>query len=181
MTAPTAWDAPLVVVGDSLLDRDVVGTSERVCPDTDSAPVVDVESTLTRPGGAALAAMMSAADGVPTTLVTPLADDAPGLELRERLESAGVRVVPLGHEGGTRVKARVRADGRTVTRMDTGGTGRPLGPVEARLGSALDGAAGVLLSCYGGGVSRHPGVRDVLSSWLGRGRPLVWDPHPRGG
>ena len=181
MTAPTAWDAPLVVVGDSLLDRDVVGTSERVCPDTHSAPVVDVEATLTRPGGAALAAMMSAADGVPTTLVTPLADDAPGRELRERLESAGVRVVPLGHEGGTRVKARVRADGRTVTRMDTGGTGRPLGPVEARLGSALDGASGVLLSCYGGGVSRHPGVRDVLSSWLGRGRPLVWDPHPRGG
>jgi D-beta-D-heptose 7-phosphate kinase/D-beta-D-heptose 1-phosphate adenosyltransferase len=181
MTPTAAAHAPLVVVGDSLLDKDIAGRSERMCPDSDSAPVIDVESSVSRPGGAALAALMSASDGVPTTLVTPLADDADGRALRDRLQSAGVRVVAVGHEGGTRVKARVRAHGTTVARMDSGGTGRPLGPVGRRLVSALDGAAGVLLSCYGGGVSRHPEVRDVLTAWLWQGRPLVWDPHPRGG
>lgn len=172
--------APLVVIGDSLLDRDIAGHSERTCPDTESAPVVDVESSVSRPGGAALAALMSAADGVPTTLVTPLADDGEGRELRERLAAAGVAVVALGHEGATRVKARVRADGVTVARMDSGGSGRPLGPVDGVLTSVLDDASGVLLSCYGGGVSHHPEVRGVLASWLRQGRPLVWDPHPRG-
>lgn len=172
--------APLVVVGDSLLDRDILGHSERLCPDTESAPVIDIESTLTRPGGAALAALMSVADGVPTTLVTPMADDAEGRELRQHLETAGVTVVALGHEGATRVKARVRCDGRTVARMDSGGSGRPIGPVGERLAAALDGAAGALLSCYGGGISHHPSVRDLLASWLWQDRPLVWDPHPRG-
>jgi D-beta-D-heptose 7-phosphate kinase / D-beta-D-heptose 1-phosphate adenosyltransferase len=176
MTPP----APLVVVGDSLLDRDLTGHSERTCPDSADAPVVDVESVATRPGGAALAALMSAADGVPTTLVTPVADDAEGRELCDRLEAAGVRVVALGHQGGTRVKARVLADGRTVARLDSGGPAHPVGPVAERLSAALEGAGGVLLSCYGGGVSHHPEVREVLASWLRRGGPLVWDPHPRG-
>lgn len=212
--------APLVVIGDSLLDRDIIGDSTRVCPDTTSAPVVDVDSVVTRPGGAALAALMSAADGVPTTLVTPLADDPEGRELRGRLEDAGVRLIPLGHRGATRVKARLRLTeqssaqpctqdlaqdlasvlsqpiaedlalnlsqrgahdiAQTIARMDTGGPGHPVGPIAARLASALEGAAGVLVSCYGGGVSEHRDVRDLLTHWLRQHRPLVWDPHPRG-
>ena len=46
---------PLVVVGDALLDVDVEGTVERVCPDA-PAPVLDVALERVRPGGAALAA-----------------------------------------------------------------------------------------------------------------------------
>src|SRR5690606_4031037 len=39
----------LVVVGDLLLDRDVVGTVTRLCPDA-PVPVLDEERTLERPG-----------------------------------------------------------------------------------------------------------------------------------
>src|SRR5436853_23902 len=57
----------VVVVGDALLDRDVVGRVERVCPDA-PVPVVDVEAVLERPGGAALAAaldeLLAGADAV---------------------------------------------------------------------------------------------------------------------
>lgn len=177
-------EASLVIVGDSLLDRDIAGTSTRACPDAPSAPVVDVESATGRPGGAALAALVSAADGVPTTLVTPLADDAEGLELRGRLEQAGVRVLPLGHRGGTRVKSRLRVRQpsceTTIARMDTGGPGHPIGPVAPLLADALEGAGAVLLSCYGGGTSHHVDVREGLTAWLRRQRPLVWDPHPNG-
>lgn len=175
MTSPS-----LVVVGDSLLDRDITGSSSRTCPDSVGAPVIDVEATHTRPGGAALAALMSAAAGVATTLVTPLADDADGRDLRERLEAAGVRIVALGHEGETRVKTRVRAGGGTVARLDSGGPGRPTGSVRFKVAAALDGADAILLSCYGGGVSEHPDIRAVLSSWIDLQLPLVWDPHPRG-
>ena len=50
----------LVVVGDALLDRDLVGTVERLCPDA-PVPVVDEPVQVSRPGGAGLAALSSAA------------------------------------------------------------------------------------------------------------------------
>ncbi|MFC6936762.1 hypothetical protein ACFQHO_45150 [Actinomadura yumaensis] len=52
--------APLVVVGDSLLDIDVVGSSSRLCPDA-PVPVVEQAEERARPGGAALAALLAAA------------------------------------------------------------------------------------------------------------------------
>jgi len=44
---------PLVVVGDTLLDVDVEGDTERLCPDA-PVPVVDVAAEHARPGGAGL-------------------------------------------------------------------------------------------------------------------------------
>ena len=49
----------LVVVGDALLDRDVDGTRERLCPDA-PVPVVDVRRMLETAGGAGLAALLCA-------------------------------------------------------------------------------------------------------------------------
>ena len=62
MSAP-----PRVVVGDALLDRDVDGAVDRVCPDA-PAPVVDVDSRA-RPGGAGLAAVLCRRTGADVTLV----------------------------------------------------------------------------------------------------------------
>jgi D-beta-D-heptose 7-phosphate kinase/D-beta-D-heptose 1-phosphate adenosyltransferase len=167
----------VVVVGDSLLDRDVVGRVERLCPDA-PAPVVDVEATRSRPGGAGLAALLCAADAA-TTLVTPLADDEAGAELAGLLRDAGVDVVPLRHEGPTRVKTRLRAGGRSIARMDTGGPGGPRGPLPRGVAPLVADADVVLVSCYGAGTSAATPVRAALA---GRAlvRPVVWDPHPRG-
>ena len=53
----------LVVIGDALLDRDLDGTVERLSPDA-PVPVVDDPAATSRPGGAALAAVLAArADG----------------------------------------------------------------------------------------------------------------------
>ena len=187
--------SPLVVIGDSLLDRDLSGRSTRMCPDEPSAPVIDLDSAVSRPGGAALAALMSAKDGVPTTLVTPLATDSEGRQLRDRLEEASVTVVALGHCGPTRVKTRMLvrkpsdvplsdtregSASRCIARVDSGGPGNPVGTIAPRLETALTGATGILLSCYGGGVSEHREIRELLAEWLLTDRPLVWDPHPRG-
>ena len=53
----------LVVVGDALLDRDVTGRADRLSPDA-PVPVVSELTETDRPGGAALAALLAARDGV---------------------------------------------------------------------------------------------------------------------
>jgi bifunctional ADP-heptose synthase (sugar kinase/adenylyltransferase) len=58
----------VVVVGDVLLDRDLDGPSTRLCPDA-PVPVVDVERTAVRAGGAGLVARLLAADGHTPALV----------------------------------------------------------------------------------------------------------------
>ena len=168
----------VVVVGDCLLDRDVHGHVDRVCPDA-PAPVVDVDTVAARPGGAGLTALLATRDGVDVTLVAPLADDDEGRELLDLLLDAGVHVIPLAHEGATRVKTRVRAGGQSIARLDTGGSGRPLDGLTPAAESAIAGADVVLVSCYGGGTTADPGIRQVLASRAGR-RAVVWDPHPRG-
>jgi len=51
---------PLVVIGDALLDVDLVGRADRLCPDA-PVPVVEDATEQARPGGAALAAALAAA------------------------------------------------------------------------------------------------------------------------
>ncbi len=169
---------PLVVVGDALLDRDLVGTVDRLCPDA-PVPVVDQPAEHSRPGGAGLAALLAAADGRDVVLVTALSQDAPGRELAALLERGGVRVVDLGLDGATPEKVRVRAQGRSLLRLDRGGPAGTPGDLTDEAAQALSGAAAVLVADYGRGVAAGPRLRTALGA-LPRRTPVVWDPHPRG-
>ncbi|PZR52182.1 bifunctional heptose 7-phosphate kinase/heptose 1-phosphate adenyltransferase [Xylanimonas oleitrophica] len=174
---PQGTARPLVgVVGDVLLDRDVDGSVTRLSPDA-PVPVVDVETVRQSPGGAGLAALLCAgrADVV---LVAPVADDDGGAVLRARL--AGLQLVPLGHEGGTRTKTRVRSSGQSLVRVDDGGPGTPRDVDPAVVAARLAACDVVLVSDYGGGVTHDETLRAVLAD-VARERPVVWDPHPRGG
>jgi D-beta-D-heptose 7-phosphate kinase/D-beta-D-heptose 1-phosphate adenosyltransferase len=166
----------LVVIGDALLDRDLVGRAERLCPDA-PVPVIDGCETLDRPGGAALAALLARRLGASVTLVTALGHDDAGRHVANLLEAAGVDVVaaPLG--GATPEKIRVRAGGQSLLRIDRGGEGAPIGHLPARAASAASGAGAVLVSDYGRGMTRLPAVRALTAA---ANVPVVWDPHPRG-
>ncbi|WP_432573110.1 PfkB family carbohydrate kinase [Kineococcus sp. SYSU DK005] len=170
----------VVVVGDVLLDREVLGGVHRVAPDA-PAPVVDVEEVRESPGGAGLTALLAALEpSAEVLLVAPVADDDAGRRLRSLLR--GVEVVALPHAGGTRRKSRVRADGQVLVRLDDGGPGTPQ-PDAASLGAAraaLASADVVLVSDYGAGTTREPRLRELLAE-AARRVPVVWDPHPRGG
>ncbi|MEW1955823.1 PfkB family carbohydrate kinase [Terrabacter sp. NPDC080008] len=168
---------PLVVVGDALLDVDVEGRAGRLCPDA-PVPVLDELVERARPGGAALAAALAARDGVEVVLVTALADDEGGRRLRQLL--APVEVVALAPQGATPVKRRVRADGQSLLRLDTGGAPGGVGAAPERALDAVRAAGAVLVSDYGRGTVDAPGLREVLAEVAG-GIPVVWDPHPRGG
>jgi D-beta-D-heptose 7-phosphate kinase / D-beta-D-heptose 1-phosphate adenosyltransferase len=171
--------APLVVIGDALLDRDVEGTVERLSPDA-PVPVLDESASRVRPGGAALAAALAAADGRDVTLVTALARDAAGAEVAAALEDAGVNVIDLGLEGRTPEKVRFMSAGRPLLRLDRGGRepGR-VRPSSAAARAAVEWGTAVLVSDYGRGVTSDPGLREALRGAAAR-TPVVWDPHPRG-
>jgi D-beta-D-heptose 7-phosphate kinase / D-beta-D-heptose 1-phosphate adenosyltransferase len=169
--------APLVVVGDTLLDRDLVGRVERLCPDA-PVPVVDDVEERPRPGGAGLAALLAAFDGRAVTLVTALADDVAGQLLRDLLMPY-LRLVVIPLPGRTPEKVRVRVDGQSLVRIDHGGPAVPTAglPVAAR--EAIAEATAVLVSDYGRGMTAHPDVRRTLRGLAPR-VPVVWDPHPKG-
>jgi len=175
---PAAASRPLVVVGDALLDRDLEGAVERLCPDA-PVPVVDQSAIVARPGGAGLAAALAAAEGREVTLVTALAPDAAGEELRAVLGRCGVEVVDLGLEGETIEKVRIRAGGRSLLRVDRGAGGR-VGTATAAARAAIGWAEALLVSDYGRGVAADPGLRAAVAERAAAGAPVVWDPHPRG-
>ena len=178
----------VVVVGDALLDRDVVGRVERVCPDA-PVPVVDVDGVRERPGGAALAALMLADAGADVVLAAGIGADEAGRRVRGLLESQ-VTVHDVLSPATTPAKTRVRVAGQSLLRLDDAGQllGAP-GDAAAvaaadlvdavALDDLLSSADAVLVADYGGPVARHPIVRAVLARHVA-GTPVVWDPHPRG-
>jgi D-beta-D-heptose 7-phosphate kinase / D-beta-D-heptose 1-phosphate adenosyltransferase len=169
----------IVVVGDALLDHDVEGSVERLCPDA-PVPVVDVRAERARPGGAALAAVLAAADGHAVTLVTALGDDAAGARLRDLVEGHGVELVDLGLDAATPEKLRVLAAGRSLIRLDRGER-RPaaVGAADAAALDAIESADAVLVADYGRGIAVAADVRGALER-AAADAALVWDPHPAG-
>jgi rfaE bifunctional protein nucleotidyltransferase chain/domain/rfaE bifunctional protein kinase chain/domain len=168
----------IVVVGDVVLDRDIVGRADRVSPDA-PVPVVDVDSVRESPGAAGLAALLCCSPGVEVSLVAPVADDADGARLARMLR-AELDLLPIPHQGPTRRKTRVRSRGQSLVRLDSGGPGFPSDPPLPAVRDVLSGADVVLVSDYGAGVTREPELRDLLADAAHRSL-LVWDPHPRGG
>lgn len=167
---------PLVVVGDALLDIDLEGSAERLTPDA-PVPVLDDLVERPRPGGAALAAAMAAADGHDVVLVTALGGDEAGDRVEELLATVEVR--RLRYEGPTPVKQRVRAGGQSLLRLDSGSRPGTVHDDAGGLAELLLGAGAVLVADYGRGVTAVPSLREVIAG-LPQRVPVVWDPHPRG-
>jgi D-beta-D-heptose 7-phosphate kinase/D-beta-D-heptose 1-phosphate adenosyltransferase len=167
---------PLVVVGDALLDVDLVGTASRLTPDAPVPVVEDVERR-ERPGGAALAAVIAAASTRrEVVLVAPIDTDEGAGRLRALLDGR-VRLVAIPSSGGTAVKQRVRVGDHSVVRLDTGAPVATLGALPAEAAAAIRTAGAVLVADYGRGTTADPDVRAALAA---AGGPVVWDPHPRG-
>ena len=165
---------PLVVVGDALLDVDLVGTASRLTPDA-PVPVVEDVETRERPGGASLAAVLAAASR-DVVLVAPMADDEGAERLRALLDGR-VQLIPVPAGGGTAVKRRVRVGGHSVVRIDSGDPVVRLRALPAEAEEAIRTAGAVLVADYGRGTTAADDVRAALTAAHG---PVVWDPHPRG-
>jgi hypothetical protein len=180
----------LLVIGDALLDRDIVGRSERLAPDA-PVPVVDVHAVHDRPGGAGLAALLAVRSGVEVVLATGLGQDAAGRRVRELLGAAHVEVHDVVAADTTPGKTRVRVRGQSLLRVDDAGhllggdpssgsartsvglngTSHPLETSAAVLLEQLaEGCDAVLVADYGGAVTRDPDVRAAIGRLTGRCR-----------
>ncbi|WP_248703589.1 PfkB family carbohydrate kinase [Curtobacterium sp. MWU13-2055] len=166
----------IVVVGDTLLDVDVAGTSDRLSPDA-PVPVVDVTTDDRRAGGAGLVATMLVRDGHDVTLVTVLGDDARAQELRDLLPDVTVVAGPSG--APTPVKTRVRVVDHALVRIDEGCATPPVPEATDAMTAALDDADAIVVADYGRGVAAAPALREALAR-LAEHTPVVWDPHPKG-
>ncbi|MGB7541461.1 MAG: D-glycero-beta-D-manno-heptose-7-phosphate kinase [Burkholderiales bacterium] len=110
--------ARVLVVGDVMLDRYWFGEVSRISPEA-PVPIVKVERTEERPGGAANVARNAAALGADVALLSVVGEDEAGGTLRQLVEEAGISA-NLHRDGSiaTTVKLRVIGRQQQLLRID---------------------------------------------------------------
>lgn len=118
MQLPSLSGVRVLVVGDVMLDRYWSGSAGRVSAEA-PVPVVAIEHTEERPGGAANVALNVASLGARCTLVGVVGDDDAGRSLTTRLEAAGVTCDLVVASGwSTIIKLRVLSRKQQLLRAD---------------------------------------------------------------
>ncbi len=79
----------LLIVGDVMLDRYWFGDVSRISPEA-PVPVVKVERSEERPGGAANVARNAAALGAKVSLLALVGNDEPGVSLKRLMQEGGI-------------------------------------------------------------------------------------------
>jgi len=171
----------VLVVGDVMLDRFIVGTVTRISPEA-PVPVVRFQSEYSRLGGAANVAHNLAVLGARVALVGMVGVDATARRLRDLLDTAGVSPEGLVEDAGRPTVEKVRiVAGRNqqVARIDYEEDRDVSGEPETRLierVSRLGAGADVLLvSDYlKGTITRS--LMAALVTLKDQGAPLLIDP-----
>jgi D-beta-D-heptose 7-phosphate kinase/D-beta-D-heptose 1-phosphate adenosyltransferase len=170
----------VAVVGDLMLDRYYWGRVDRISPEA-PVPVVDVERTGVRPGGAANVAWNLVSLGCDARLASVIGRDPQGAEAKRLLRKMKIPTGFVIADGGriTTEKIRILAHGQQVVRADfetgTELSGRALGRLKASVKKAVDGAGAVIVSDYGKGVVSMA-VMDALRELSGDRIPVIIDP-----
>lgn len=176
LTLPDFKRARVLVVGDVMLDRYWFGDVSRISPEA-PVPVVRVERSEERPGGAANVARNIAALGARASLLSVVGADEAGASLRRLAEAEGVETnLHVDAELATTVKLRVIGRQQQLLRIDFETT--PSHEVlAAKLGDferSLDGCDVVLLSDYGKGGLAH--IEKMIRLAREHGKIVLADP-----
>jgi D-beta-D-heptose 7-phosphate kinase / D-beta-D-heptose 1-phosphate adenosyltransferase len=167
----------VLVIGDAMLDRYLLGTSTRLCQEA-PVPIASVNERDEAPGGAANVAANVAALGGRATLVGLVGDDADGEALRWALRRAGVEDGGIATEPRRRTLSKSRAvvDGQLLVRVDEGDTVAPdaasAAAIRAPIVHAWERSAAVIVSDYGYGVLTDEIVR-LIADLQGRSRRVL--------
>lgn len=167
--------APVLVVGDVMLDRYWHGGTSRISPEA-PVPVVKVNQIEDRPGGAANVALNIAALGAPASLVGVTGADEAADSLCASLAAAGVKVrfQRIANQP-TIVKLRVMSRHQQLLRMDFE---EPFATDAQALAmdveSLLAGVKVLVLSDYGKGALQNHQV--LIEAARRHGIPVLADP-----
>jgi D-beta-D-heptose 7-phosphate kinase/D-beta-D-heptose 1-phosphate adenosyltransferase len=174
----------VVVVGDVMLDRYLIGDTERLSPEA-PVPVVNVAERHAALGGAANVGANVAALGAQCLLVGAIGDDADGAAIRQELAVARLddRFVLTIAGRPTTSKTRIIARGQQIVRIDdevdTLLEGTDLTRLIHAAREALADADALLLEDYNKGALSPGLIGAVMEAARHRGIPVVVDPKYR--
>ena len=173
---PDTSKTRILVVGDVMLDRYWFGEVSRISPEA-PVPVVKVERTEERPGGAANVARNCAALGAKASLLSVVGADEAGQTLARLLADEGIETsLHEDAELSTTIKLRVVARQQQLLRIDFENC--PAHEVlRAKLADferQLPRCDAVILSDYGKGGLAHIG--EMIRLARGQGKPVLVDP-----
>ena len=174
----------VAVVGDIMLDRYLVGDTERLSPEA-PVPVVTLKERHAALGGAANVAANVAAMGASCLLVGAVGDDADGSSIRQELAVARLedRFVLTIAGRPTTSKTRIIARGQQIVRIDDEVDalldGADLARLVAAAREALADADALLLEDYNKGALSPQLIAAVMEIARRRGIPVVVDPKYR--
>ncbi|MCE1243376.1 D-glycero-beta-D-manno-heptose-7-phosphate kinase [Oryzomicrobium sp.] len=166
----------LLVVGDVMLDRYWFGDVSRISPEA-PVPVVKVERSEERPGGAANVARNAAALGAQVSLLSVVGDDEAGRRLgalmAEESVAASLHADPAID---TTVKLRVIGRQQQLLRIDfeTTPSHEVLRAKLADFAQRLSGVDAVILSDYGKGGLTH--IAEMIQLARQAGKKVLVDP-----
>lgn len=173
---PDTSQARVLVVGDVMLDRYWFGEVSRISPEA-PVPVVKVQRTEERPGGAANVARNAKALGARVTLLSVVGTDEAGRALEHLLASSGIDTSLLEDpELDTTVKLRVVGRQQQLLRVDfeTWPNHEVLQSKLAEFEARLNGSDVVILSDYGKGGLTH--ITEMIRLARAAGKPVLVDP-----
>lgn len=174
----------VVVLGDIMLDRYLIGDTERLSPEA-PVPVVTVAERHAALGGAANVAANVAALGAHCLLVGVVGDDVDGAAIRQELAVARLedRFVLTVAGRPTTSKTRIIARSQQIVRIDdevdTLLEGQDLSRLVTAARDALADADALLLEDYNKGTLSPGVIASVMEIAKRRGIPIVVDPKYR--
>ncbi|MBN2071386.1 MAG: D-glycero-beta-D-manno-heptose-7-phosphate kinase [Candidatus Krumholzibacteriota bacterium] len=171
----------VAVIGDIMLDRYFWGMVDRISPEA-PVPVVNVEKTDVRPGGAANVAWNLVSLGCTPRLVAILGRDPQAGEIRRLLATQGISTEFVVSDPGrvTTEKIRIVAHHQQVVRADFE-SGEPLsarvvGKIRSAVRKAVSSSGAVIVSDYGKGVVSMDVMDTVRGICEEEDIPLLIDP-----
>ena len=147
----------ILVVGDVMLDRYWFGSADRISPEA-PVPVVRVDKTEYRLGGAGNVALNIAKQGVRVNLLSVRGDDQEGRELESLLELNHIEShLLIDKQLSTTIKTRVIAQRQQLVRIDfeSTPTHEVLNQTLKRYVDLLSDADAIVFSDYGKGGLQH--------------------------
>lgn len=175
ISIPDFSSASVIVVGDVMLDRYLFGGTGRISPEA-PVPVVHVQETDDRPGGAANVAVNLARLGVKTTLLGVVGQDDEAKALESALLDQSVKChFTTSTDWPTITKTRVQSRGQQLIRLDRESSIAPgSNELTQSLKTHLNNTNAVILSDYGKGSLGD--VAAMISACREAGVPVFVDP-----
>ncbi len=173
---PDTAAARILVVGDVMLDRYWFGEVSRISPEA-PVPVVKVERTEERPGGAANVARNCAALGARVSLLSVVGADEAGRSLAQLMALEGIETsLHEDAELATTIKLRVVGRQQQLLRIDfeNAPAHEVLRAKLADFARQLPACDAVILSDYGKGGLAH--IAEMIRLARTAGKPVLVDP-----